>query len=216
MGIKIRDVDKILRPDTALVIGDSGNSKTFYRKIIQDELKRGLIEDNCVDPVIGRTTKVSVGFCEKQLNDDHIEPHEFIDIMLKYGPRHVWRTIIFNIFSKNLVCLSSDNLKYTIPWLIDHPENVANELYMEDQNLENEGEYHIVLFDDLECIECACYGESEMNRIIKGLLENLLVFRGGYRRIRPKAFLRQEHLKDPITLSFPDSSKLLYQYSAEL
>jgi hypothetical protein len=44
--------------------------------------------------------------------------------------------------------------------------------------------------------------------LIRGLLQVLLEFRS-FRRIRPKAFARPDHLEDPSVADFPDSSKIL-------
>jgi len=49
-----------------------------------------------------------------------------------------------------------------------------------------------------------------MLKVIRGLLQVLLEFRS-YRRIRPKAFVRPDHLEDPTIADFADSSKVLNQ-----
>jgi len=49
-----------------------------------------------------------------------------------------------------------------------------------------------------------------MLKVIRGLLQVLLEFRS-YQRIRPKAFVRPDHLEDTTIADFADSSKVLNQ-----
>lgn len=201
---------KALHPDIMLVVGIRGAGKSFWWTVLQSEEHRQMVEHLMPKSGIKMATKVSVGFGERPSPSDYPGKDTLVQLISQFDPRQVWRTITLRQIIKNTASdqtLREKRWPDSVKWVAEHPEEVEQKLYQADQYLEKEGEYHLILFDALDR---TADDWPTMLKIIRGLLQVLLEFRS-YRRIRPKAFVRPDHLEDAKTADFADSSKVLSQ-----
>ncbi len=208
---------RALHPDAMLVVGIRGAGKSFWWTVLQSEEHRRMVSHLMPKSGIGETTKVSAGFGEKPSPEDYPGKDSLICLNQRFDPRQVWRTIALRQVVRgaeteisrngNHLPLMAANWSDAVEWTENNPEEVERLLYRADQNLEQAGDYHLILFDALDR---TADDWPTMLKIIRGLLRVLLEFRS-YGRIRPKAFVRPDHLEDTKTADFPDASKVLSQ-----
>ncbi len=201
---------RALHPDAMLVVGMRGAGKSFWWTVLQSEDHRQLVAHLMPKSGIKRSTKISVGFGERPSPDNYPGKDTLVDLISRFDPRQVWRTIVLRQIIKKSIAGQSWKEKGwsdAVTWLTDHPEEVEKMLYQADQELEREEDYHLILFDALDR---TADDWPTMLKIMRGLLQVLLELRS-YHRIRPKAFVRPDHLEDAKIADFPDSSKVLSQ-----
>ena len=201
---------RALHPDAMLVVGIRGAGKSFWWTVLQREEHRQMIAHLMPKSGIKEGTKVSVGFGERPSPDDYPGKDTLVQLTHQFDPRQVWRTIALRQIIRGTArdpSLMARSWSDAVRWVVDHPEAVERMLYEADQNLDREGDYHLILFDALDR---TADDWPTMLKIIRGLLQVLLEFRS-YRRIRPKALVRPDHLEDANTADFADSSKVLSQ-----
>jgi len=191
-------------------VGMRGAGKSFWWTVLQSAEHRQLVAHLMPNSGIQRATKVSVGFGERPLPQDYPGKDTLVQLISKYDSRQVWRTVVFRQIIKNTESeqiLSKRSWSESVQWVTDHPEKVEEGLYQADQDLDKKGDYHLILFDALDR---TADDWPTMLKVIRGLLQVLLEFRS-YQRIRPKAFVRPDHLEDTTIADFADSSKVLNQ-----
>lgn len=201
---------RALHPDAPLVEGIRGAGKSFWCQVLQSEKHRQLVEYLMPKIGIKKTTIVSVGFGECPSPGDFPGKDTFVKLIERFDARQVWRTVMLRqIMNKSAEgqLFGDKSWLDLVEWATDHPEDVEQKFYQTDRGLDETDRYHLVLFDALD--RSADHWPT-MLKIIRGLLQVLLEFRS-YRRIRPKAFVRPDHLEDPKTADFADSSKVLSQ-----
>lgn len=201
---------RALHPDVMVVVGIRGAGKSFWWTVLQEEEHRRMVAHFLAKSGISEKTKVSVGFGEIPLPYNYAGKDTLIQLTRKFDPRQVWRTIALRQIMRDNgeeQSLLEASWFDSVGWIDEHPEKVEHVLYRADQKLEQEGVHHLILFDALDR---TADDWPTMLKIIRGLLQTLLEFRA-YRRIRPKAFFRPDHLEDTKTAEFPDSSKILSQ-----
>ncbi len=201
---------RALHPDAMLVVGIRGSGKSFWWTVLQSEKHRQMVAHLMPKSGIKEQTIVSVGFGERPSPDDYPGKDTIVQLSHQFDPRQVWRTIalrqimrltVTDQFSKN------ESWAQSVQWVIDHPEQMERMLYQADQMLEMKGNYHLILFDALDR---TADDWPTMLKLIRGLLQVLLEFRA-YHRLRPKAFVRPDHLENTKSADFADSSKVLNQ-----
>jgi len=199
---------RALHPNYMLIVGIRGAGKSFWWTVLQEEKHREMVAHMMPGSGISGNTKVSVGFGERSSPNDYPGKDILKQLCKGFDPRQIWRTIVlFQVIKgsgkeKDLIGKSWLD---KVHWLEEHPEETERLLFDADQKLDIEGIHHLVLFDALDR---AADDWPTMLKIIRGLLQVLLEFRS-YKRIRPKAFVRPDHLADTKTIEFPDSSKVL-------
>ncbi|MBF0568556.1 MAG: hypothetical protein HQK95_06760 [Nitrospirae bacterium] len=205
---------KALHPDAVLVSGIRGSGKSFWWSVLQSNEHRQMVAHLLPKSNIFENTIVSVGFGVGEPHSSGNYPDKDTLVQLisqKLDPRHIWRTIVFQQVIMNTLKLPptypASKWADKIKWVIAQPEEVQQLLFTADQILDRKGIHHLILFDALDR---TADDWPTMQKLIRGLLQVLLEFRS-YRRIRPKAFVRPDHIEDKETTSFPDSSKLLAQ-----
>lgn len=201
---------RALHPDAMLVVGIRGAGKSFWWTVLQSPEHRKMVAHMMPKSGISGETKVSVGFGERSLPDNYPGKDTLMQLTEQFDPRQVWRTIVLRQVIKitgQEQVLPNDSWLGTVRWVSDHPERVERLLFGVDQKLDQADIHYLVLFD---AIDRTADDWPIMLRIIRGLLQVLLEFRS-YKRIRPKAFIRPDHLEDTKTADFPDSSKVLNQ-----
>lgn len=185
---------KILHPDAMLVVGIRGVGKSFWWTALQDEQYRRMISRLIPGSNIDTKTDVSAGFGEYSSPGDYPSKRIFKRLVTKFDIHQIWRTIVLRQVTKNI----TDNLPFrdgdwfkSVGWVINHPKEVEDMLHRVDQDLDRANKYHLVLFDALDWV---ADDRSIEPGIVQGLLWVLFEFKS-YRRIRPKAFVRPDHLK---------------------
>jgi hypothetical protein len=201
---------RALHPDAMLVVGIRGAGKSFWWTVLQSPEHRKMVAYMMPKSGISAETKVSVGFGERSLPDDYPGKDTLKQLTGQFDPRQVWRTIVLRqviMGTEKVQVLPKASWLDTVHWVADHPEEVERLLFHVDQELDQADIHQLVLFDALDR---TADDWPTMLKVIRGLLQVLLEFRS-YKRIRPKAFIRPDHLTDTKTADFPDSSKVLNQ-----
>lgn len=201
---------RALHPDSMLVVGIRGAGKSFWWTVLQSEEHRRMVAHMMPKSGISAETKVSVGFGERPSPEDYPGKDTLTQLTEQFDPRQVWRTIVIRELTKGSgeeQALPSASWLDTVHWVADHPEAVERLLFQIDQKLDQANTHYLILFDALDR---TADDWPTMLKLIRGLLQVLLEFRS-YKRIRPKAFVRPDHLEDTKTADFPDSSKVLSQ-----
>ncbi|MBF0539613.1 MAG: hypothetical protein HQL03_15320 [Nitrospirae bacterium] len=203
---------KALQPDAMLVSGIRGSGKSFWWAVLQSEKHRQVLAHLLSKSNIGEDTKVSSGFGVRA-TDTKDDPDKYIlNQLLKksFDPQQIWRCVVLLQVIKDTPegqSLYVSAWPDKVQWVVDNPQKVAELLYNADQGLDRAGVYHLILFDALDR---TADDWPTMINITRGLFQVLLEFRA-YRRIRPKAFVRPDHIDDERVFSFPDSSKVRSQ-----
>lgn len=200
---------RALHPDAMLVEGIRGAGKSFWWTVLQSPEHRRMVAHVLPKSGISEQTTVSVGFGERSSPDNYPGKDTLVQLTENFDPRQIWRTVVFHQVIRNddPAAAWGQAWRERVQWVVDHPEDVERRLLSVDERLNQANTHHLVLFDALDR---TADDWSIMLKVIRGLLQVLLEFRS-YRRIRPKAFLRPDHLEDPKTADFPDSSKVLTQ-----
>lgn len=202
---------KALHPDNMLVVGIRGAGKSYWWSALQSEAHRSLIENTLPKTPITRDTVVSQGFGEKPSPNDYPGKDTLMSLVRDFEARNIWRSIVLLHLSRqgNMESQISkiSNWKERVRWVQDNPEEVERLAFDADAVLDQSGTYHLILFDALDR---TADDWSSMLKLVRGLLQVLLEFRA-YKRIRPKAFVRPDHLEDSSVADFPDASKVLTQ-----
>lgn len=201
---------KALHPDSMLVVGIRGAGKSFWWAALQRVEHRSLVEKSLTHTGISKETIVSQGFGETPSPENYPGKDLLLRLLGIFDARQIWRTIVLRHLAKgneNYPLSERRNWQEDITWVRENPEEVDRLFYKIDNELQVSGTYHLILFDALD--RTADDLESMYN-LVRGLLQVLVEFRS-YKRIRPKAFVRSDHLGDPSTTAFADSSKVLSQ-----
>lgn len=197
-------------PDAMLAVGIRGAGKSFWWTVLQSKEYRQMVAHLLPKSGISETTKISVGFGERSSPDDYPGKDTLVQLSQHFDPRQIWRTIALRKVIKGTgeeSSLPASSWRDAVKWVVDQPETVERILFRADQELDQAGIHHLILFDALDR---TADDWPTMLKLIRGLLQVLLEFRY-YKRIRPKAFVRPDHLEDTKTIDFPDSSKVLSQ-----
>ena len=200
---------RALNPDSMLVVGIRGAGKSFWWGALQGEGYRTLIGKNKTQAGIDKNTGVSLGFGEKPSND-YPGKDVLTSLLESFDARQIWRTVIIYQLTEGVnkpPFAGTKSWNARVEWVKRNPEKVEQLLFKIDNELETGKKYHLVLFDALDR---TADDWKSMYAFMKGLLQVLLEFRS-YKRIRPKAFVRPDHLEDKSVAAFPDSSKVLSQ-----
>lgn len=198
---------KALNPNSMLIQGMRGSGKSFWFQALQDRELRALIGGQAG---LDAETQVTVGFGERPTGSF---PRKDVLMSLlcdSIEPRHIWQTVVFfHVAGKQApqAFCDADGWKSRVDWVRQHPEQVETLLFSLDQQLDQVGQYHLVLFDALDR---TADDWPAMNALVRGLLQVALDIRA-YRRIRLKIFARPDQLEDPLVSSFPDASKVVSQ-----
>lgn len=201
---------RALHPDAVLIVGIRGAGKSFWWTVLQNPDHRRMVAHLLPRAGINESTVITPGFGERSSPDDYPGKDTLVSLCRTIDPRQVWRTVVLRhaVRSAGLETpFSQGNWPDAVDWVHRHPESVEHLLYQADQHLDNNGKNHLILFDALDR---TADDWPAMQTIIRGLLQVLLEFRA-CRRIRPKAFLRPDHLEDANVANFTDASKILSQ-----
>jgi hypothetical protein len=201
---------RALNPDSMLVVGIRGAGKSFWWGALQIEGYRTLIGKSKTQAGIDKTTIVSQGFGEKSSIENYPGKDVLVNLLKVFDARLIWRTIILRQLTRELTnhpLQKNRTWNERVKWVKGNPEMVERQLYEIDNRLEAAATYHLVLFDALDR---TADDWKSMYALVRGLLQVLLECRS-YKRIRPKAFVRPDHLEDSSVAAFPDSSKVLSQ-----
>ncbi len=198
-----------LRPDSMLVVGIRGSGKSFWWSALQSKEHRQLITSLMPAAGLNADAIVTQGFGEKPSPGDYPGKDAIAKLIESCDARQIWRTIVvWQVLEKqSLLRIQSGSWKEKIDWVANHPEDVEQLLFKADSQLDQKNLHHLILFDALDR---TADNWSIMSELVRGLLQVLLDFRP-YKRIRPKAFVRPDHLEDVVVANFPDSSKILNQ-----
>jgi hypothetical protein len=204
--------NRALHPDVMLVEGIRGAGKSFWWSVLQSPDHRRMVAHMLPKTGIDEKTKVSVGFGERPSPDEYPGKDTLVELILihRFDARQIWRSVVLRQIIKGpdkQFAVPVSTWKETVEWVTGNPELVERIFFNSDRQLDQDGKYHLILFDALDR---TADDWPIMLKIIRGLLQVLLEFRS-YKRIRPKAFLRPDHLKDARVAEFPDSSKVLNQ-----
>jgi len=201
---------RALHPDSMLVVGIRGAGKSFWWSALQKEDHRKLVAELVPKAGITANTLVSSGFGQSPSPDDYPGKDVLINLIKDFDPRQIWRTVVLMHLIKQKKAKSpfeKKDWKGRVAWLVANPQEVEELVFSADQNLDNRDSYHLILFDALDR---TADDWPSMFKLVRGLLQVLLEFRS-YKRIRPKAFVRPDHLEDPSIADFADASKVLNQ-----
>ena len=199
---------RALDPDAMLVVGMRGAGKSFWWSALQIQEHRRILERWLPGSGIKENTIVSKGFGERPSPDDYPGKDTLVQLCDRFDPRHIWRTIVFLRVvgdSPQTDSISSKSWEEKVEWVVRRPETVERLLFQADEILGQDNVKHLIIFDALERTADTW---PLMLKIIRGLFQVLLEFRS-YRGIRPKAFIRPDHIEDSKAVDFPDSSKIL-------
>lgn len=195
---------KALHPDNTVIQGIRGSGKTFWFHALQNPQLRELFGSQ-----IGIDTKtmVTIGFGHSQIDNTFPQKNTLIELIQSgFKPRLIWQTVVFNQVLSNKAPTSFtalNNWRDQVLWTQIHPELVDKCFYDFDNYLEQNKQYHLVLFDALDHI---ADDWKTMNALVKGLLQVALETRS-FKRIRIKIFARS----DQLVFNFPDASKVMSQ-----
>jgi len=199
---------KALHPNNTLIQGMRGSGKSFWFLALQSSELRTLIGNQVG---LDANTLVTVGFGQVPGGNQFPSKDTLIQLMQDgCEPRRIWQAVIFSQVLGDMAPQEFKELtawKVRIQWIQDHPERVDESLYDADKRLDEEMQYHIVLFDALDR---TADDWPSMNALVKGLLQLALDTRS-FRRIRLKVFARPDQLEDPSVANFPDASKVMNQ-----
>jgi len=202
---------KALHPDSMLVVGIRGAGKSFWWAALQKEGHRSLVRKILPKAGITEGTVVSQGFGEKPSPDNYPSKDVLVKLLEDFDARQIWRTVILKHLTRQRgggsPLAKQNNWKNRVTWVDGNPEEVERLIFDADTELDRSGIYHLILFDALDR---TADDWNSMYRLVRGLLQVLLEFRS-YKRIRPNAFVRPDHLEDSSVANFPDSSKVLTQ-----
>lgn len=198
---------RALHPNAMLVVGIRGAGKSFWWTALQSEEHRRLVAGLIPKSGIASDTAISVGFGEKPSPDDYPGKDSLVRLLETFDARHIWRTVVIQKLAGESSLTRLGSWAERIQWVLEHPEDVERLLHEADKDLERQQRYHLILFDALDR---TADDWKTMFRLVRGLLQVLLEFRP-YARIRPKAFVRPDHVEDSEVADFPDASKVLTQ-----
>lgn len=198
-----------LEPNNMIVVGMRGSGKTFWWYCLLDEEYRRQAARSVPEIRSFNELVVTAGFGQEA--DLAVRPdRDTLDALMAGGmsPRAIWRAVLIRHLQPTLDLGASWAAR--VEWVARHPEEVSALLYAADRELVARAQTHLVIFDALD--RCATSREDRSS-LISGLCQ-LAVDLRPTRRIRIKVFVRPDML-DPLTMGFPDSSKL-YQTRKEL
>ncbi|MDR3553907.1 MAG: hypothetical protein P4L55_04055 [Syntrophobacteraceae bacterium] len=202
---------RALHPDSMLVVGIRGAGKSFWWSALKSEDHRQLVANLMPKAGIDTNTLVGQGFGERSLPLEYPGKDVLAKLIGKFDARQIWRTVIARqvaiLLKENTFPTELKSWEARTNWLVGNPEEVEKLLFDADNQLDLKKSYLLILFDALD--RTADEWPS-MSKLVRGLLQVLLEFRA-YKRIRPKAFVRPDHLEDAAATNFPDSSKVLTQ-----
>ena len=202
---------KALHPDSMLVVGIRGAGKSYWWSALQKEDHRMLIETTLPQTKITRDSFISKGFGENPSPEDYPGKDVLVSLLSKFDARQIWRSIVlFHLLKQGEISNPLSKLsewKDRVGWVHENPEKVERFAFNADVKLEKSERYHLILFDALDR---TADNWPFMFKLVRGLFQVLLEFRS-YKRIRPKAFVRPDHLEDPSVMDFPDASKVFTQ-----
>jgi hypothetical protein len=202
---------RALHPDSMLVIGIRGAGKSFWWSALQSEEHRQLVADMMPKAGIGANTLVAQGFGERPSPQEYPGKDVLAKLMDSFDARQIWRTVVVwgvaGTLKESIFPTRLKGWEDRTNWVVDHPEEVEQLLFDADSRLDLKRSYLLILFDALDRTADEWH---VMSKLVRGLLQVLLEFRA-YKRIRPKAFIRPDHLEDAAATNFPDSSKVLTQ-----
>ncbi len=202
---------RALQPDNMLVVGIRGAGKSFWWSALQSEVHRKLVAELMPRAGISANTLISQGFGEKPSPLEYPGKDVLAGLIRNFEARQIWRTVVVRRVADKLeldvIPAGLKSWEDRINWVVRHPEEIEQFLFEADNRLDAEKSYLLILFDALDRTADEW---PVMSGLVRGLLQVLLEFRS-YKRIRPKAFVRPDHLEDAAATSFPDSSKVLTQ-----
>ena len=202
---------KALHPDSMLVVGIRGAGKSYWWSALQSEDHRSLIENMLPKTHITKDAVVSQGFGERPSPYNYPSKDVLLSLLSNFDARNIWRgVVLFHLIKRGTANSPLSNLshwKERIGWVQDNPEEAERFAFDADAELDRSKKYHLILFDALDR---TADDWVSMFKLVRGMLQVLLEFRS-YKRIRPKAFVRPDHLEDSSVADFPDASKVLTQ-----
>ncbi len=199
---------KALHPNNTLIQGMRGSGKSFWFLALQQRDLRTLLGTRVG---LAADTQVTVGFGQRP-SGNQFPGKDTLIALLKEGlePRHIWLAVVFRQVLGEQAPQAFKDLtgwKERIEWVQGHPEKVDEYWYEADNRLDQQKQYHIVLFDALDR---TADDWPTMNALVRGLLQLVLDTRS-FRRIRLKVFARPDQLEDSSVANFPDASKVMNQ-----
>ncbi|WP_124950464.1 hypothetical protein [Sulfuriferula thiophila] len=199
---------KALHPNNTLIQGMRGSGKSFWFQSLQNRDLRALLG---VQVGLDADTRVSVGFSPASGGNEYPSKDTLISLITAgYEPRRIWQAVVFRQVIGDQApdeFRGITSWKDRIDWVVNHPESADQLWYKADMQLDEQKQFHIVLFDALDR---TADDWLTMNKLIKGLLQVVLDTRS-FRRIRLKVFARPDQLDDPSVAAFPDASKVMNQ-----
>jgi len=197
---------KALSPEHPLVVGMRGAGKTYWWRNLQDEKARSLVFG------ADRTTlECKPGFSNTKETDPLEAPTKSVLANLKqngFSAQAVWRSVMCWHIPTLRELMPKSSWQDRINWCQGNAELVEQKLYQADQHYTAENRTLLVLFDALDATSD---DPQERQFWLKGLFQVLLEFRG-FRKLRAKAFVRSDLIRDPALFAFPDGSKLQYDH----
>ncbi|MFP4183971.1 MAG: hypothetical protein ACLFRW_05275 [Halorhodospira sp.] len=196
---------KALRPEASLVVGTRGAGKSLWTMALRTPETREAL--GSAIPAL-TTTRVAVGFSERQSPDDYPNA-DTIRQLLKDGeePYDLWRGVIARHLSRNVLGGEQVPLRswgQTLQWMRSDPEGLSRLVQDADKELATQGEQLLFVFDALDR---ASADWDTMDALVRGLLQAVLWLKP-QKRMYSKVFLREDQFRTPVT-NFPDASKLL-------
>ena len=198
---------RALHPDSMLVVGTRGAGKSFWWSALQSDEHRRFVADLMPKSGISPGTRVSLGFGERPSPHDYPGKDVLAHLLKTFDARQVWRTVVIHKLVDPMIFENLKSWADRVKWVVNNPEEVDGLLYDADRELDRQQSFQLILFDALDR---TADDWKTMFKLVRGLLQVLLEFRA-YARIRPKAFVRPDHIEDAAVADFPDSSKVLTQ-----
>ncbi len=199
--------EKVLDPETPIVVGDRGTGKSFWSAALNGEETRLLIGRQ-LSLLNLESVRVSWGFSSQRGNSQHPSRQVLGRLREEGMPAEaIWRAVILH----QLLPVLGDAAPHLgnswpdrVRAIRDDPESEERWLAAIDRTLMDGGQRHLVVFDALDRL-----GDdwASIRDLLQGLLRVCLDL-GDFRAIRTKLFMRPDMWEDSALWSFPDASKL--------
>ncbi len=214
-----------LQPNTMLVVGASGEGKSFWWATLQNPDHRELVKTLQPETQIGRETICVPGFGEPSNPARYPKAEELLTLQRSgHETSDIWQAVVVFAVLEEVAKIVEDEEKTPelhawrhgevarerewaarVRWVVKEPNLVDRLLNECDEELQRAGRHLIVLFDALD----RCTNDwNAIYKIVRSLLQTTLKLEPT-ERIRAKVFLRNDLLDEHRLAGFPDAAKVL-------
>lgn len=200
-----------LDADRCIVEGIRGAGKSFWWAALNSEPHRNYIAQAFPDAHFGEGIIIKQGFGAASGSMAAPSQDVLADLVAKrFNPRTIWRAVVAHQldFQGSFPRIASPGAGIwatRTAWVHENPETFDALLTVCDENLTQNGQRLLVLFDALDRLAETW---KAIRPLAKGLFQVAQELRST-RNIRLKLFVRPDMLEDKQITGFPDASKLL-------